>query len=278
MKTLKLLFPEWQGFGVNNRANQGAFAVREAFSQGNQFVEIDVPQREQLLIKGGILGRSSIVINSKQASDRLDAEQPDKIFMIGGTCGSAIVPVAYLNQYYRQDLAVLWLDAHGDLNTPETSPSGHFHGMVLRTLLGDGDQILLKFVQYPLSATQVTLAGVRDLDTPEVEYALEEGITIISPDDLTDSKPMIAAVERYGSSNVYIHLDLDFFNPDDFEGSQCPTSGGLTLHQFVPILSDLNSRFNVVGLSVVEFASTDSGMAARIPDLFEKSGITCQFR
>ena len=58
--------------------------------------------------------------------------------MIGGTCGAEIAPVAYLNNHYESDLAILWFDAHGDLNTPKTSLSGHFHGMVLRTLLGEG--------------------------------------------------------------------------------------------------------------------------------------------
>ncbi len=278
MKILKLLYPEWQGFGVDNRASEGAFTVHQAFSQDNKFIEIDVLQKEYLLIEGGIFGRSSIARNSKRAFDRLNVEQPDKIFMIGGTCGAEIVPVAYLNRHYNRDLAVLWFDAHGDLNTPESSPSGHFHGMVLRTLLGDGDQILSEFVPCPLSPSQVTLAGVRDLDTPEAEYASEEDITIIPPDDLTDSRLVIVAVESYGSSNVYIHLDLDFFNPGDFKGSQCPTNGGLKMNQFVPILSDLNSRYNLVGLSVVEFASINPDMAARIPALFEKSGITSQFR
>jgi arginase len=278
MKILKLLYPEWQGFGEDNRSNEGAFTVCEAFSQGNKFVEIDVLRKEHLIVEGGILGRSSIAKNSMRAFDQLNVEQPDKIFMIGGTCGSEIVPVAYLNQYYHRDMAVLWFDAHGDLNTPGSSPSGHFHGMVLRTLLGDGDQILLEFVPSPLSASQVTLVGVRDLDMSEIEYVSEEDITIIPPDGLTDSRPVIEAVERYGSSNIYIHLDLDFFNPEDFEGAQIPASGGLTIDQFVPILSDLNSRFKVVGLSVVEFASINPKMAAKIPALFEKSGITCQFR
>ncbi len=278
MKILNLLYPEWQGYGINNRARAGAFAVYEAFSKGNMFVEIDVPKKEKLLVEGGVLGRSSILKNSKQAFDLLNAEQPDKIFMIGGTCGSEIIPVAYLNQRYHKDFSVLWFDAHGDLNTPESSPSGHFHGMVLRTLLGDGDQILSRFVPCPLSANQVSLAGVRDLDLPEVKYASEEDITIIPPDDLTNSAPVIAAVERYGSSNLYIHLDLDFFNPADFEGAQCPTSGGLTLDQFVPILSDLNSRYEFVGLSIVEFASNNPDMAGKLPVLFDKSGITCQFR
>jgi arginase len=278
MKTLKLLYPEWQGFGIDNRVNKGAFTVHAVLSQGDQFVEIEVPEKEHLFIEGGIFGRSSIAKNSKQALDRLSTEQPDKLFMIGGTCGSELVPVAYLNQCYQRDLAVLWFDAHGDLNTPESSPSGHFHGMVLRTLLGDGDPILSEFVPHPLSPSQVTLVGVRDLDTAEVDYASEKDIAIIAPDDLADSRPVVAAVERHGSSNLYIHLDLDFFNPNDFAGALVPASGGLTMDQFVPILSDLNTRFKVVGLSVVEFASIDPESAARISALLKKSGITYPFR
>ena len=275
MKTMKLLYPEWQGFGTDNHANEGAFTIHKAFLHGSKFVEIDVLQNEHLIVEGGVLGRSSIIKNSKRAFDLLNTEQPDRIFMIGGTCGSEIVPVAYLNQRYHRDLAVLWFDAHGDLNTPKTSPSGHFHGMVLRTLLGEGDRSVLELVQYPLSPSQVTLAGVRDLDIPEVKYATAEDITIIPPESLTDLSSVIAAVERSGSSNLYIHLDLDFFNPGVFKGAQVPVPGGLTINQFVPILSEMNSRYKIIGLSVVEFVSINPEMASKIPILFEKSGITC---
>ena len=67
----------------------------------------------------------------------LRVSAPDVVVTVGGTCGVEAAPVAYLNERYRGDLAVVWYDAHGDLNAPATSPSGHFHGMVLRTLLGD---------------------------------------------------------------------------------------------------------------------------------------------
>ena len=275
MKTTKLLYPEWQGFGTNNHATDGAFTIYKAFMQGSKFVEIDVLKEEYLLIEDGILGRSSIIKNSKSVFDQLNAEQPDRIFMIGGTCGSELVPVAYLNQRYHRDLTVLWFDAHGDLNTPKTSASGHFHGMVLRTLLGEGDPKLLELVPYPLVPSQVTLAGIRDLDMPEAKYASTEDITIIPPEILTDLSLMLAAVERSGSSNLYIHLDLDFFNPGDFNGAQIPVSGGLTIDQFIPILSEMNSRYKIVGLSVVEFVSKNPEMALKIRALFEKSGITC---
>jgi arginase len=276
MKTTKLLYPEWQGFGIDNHASGGAFTMHEAFMHGSKFVEIDVLRKEHLLIEDGILGRSSIIKNSKHVFDRLNVEQPDRIFMIGGTCGSELAPVAYLNQRYHCDLAVLWFDAHGDLNTPQSSPSGHFHGMVLRTLLGEGDPPkLVELMQYPLVPPQVTLAGIRDLDMPEATYVSTAGITIIPPEILTDLSLMRAAVERSGSSNLYIHLDLDFFNQEDFNGAQVPVSGGLTIDQFGPILTEINSRYKIVGLSIVEFVSNNPKTAAKIPNLFEKCGITC---
>ena len=273
MKTLKLLHPEWQGCGKNNRVAGGAVTVCNAFSRSG-FVEVGVLSEEDLRVEGGILGRASIIKNSSQVAERLALEQPGRVFMVGGTCGSGLVPVAYLNQRYQGDLTVVWFDAHGDLNTPETSPSGHFHGMVLRTLLGEGDPSLLGFVPYPLSSSQLILSGVRDLDAAEAEYVSAENMTILSPDDWADSSSTISAVERSGSSHLYIHLDLDFFNPIDFKGSHFPVPGGISTDQFVPVLSALNSRFTVVGINVVEFASTSPDMAGIIPALFEKSGVT----
>jgi arginase family enzyme len=69
-------------------------------------------------------------------------------------------------------------------------------------------------------------------------------------------------------------LDLDFFDPGDFKGALIPAAGGIALDHLVPVLTDLNSHYSVVGLSVVEFASNNSVMATKILALLEKSGIT----
>jgi arginase len=106
MKTTKLLYPEWQGYGEDRRVYDGAYTVLEAFSGGAPFFEVDVPANENLIVEGGILGRSAIVRGATIASDHLAQAQPDRIFMIGGTCGSEIAPVSYLNQHY-----------HGNRNT-----------------------------------------------------------------------------------------------------------------------------------------------------------------
>ena len=274
MKTIKLLYPEWQGYGEDNRVYKGAYALLDAFAGGDAFFEVDVPEDENLIVDGGILGREPIVRDATTALDYLTTLQPDRIFMIGGTCGSEIAPVSYLNQHYDGDLAVLWFDAHADLNTPQSSPSGHFHGMVLRTLLGDGDRKIKQLVPHPLSPRQVTLVGARDLDPPETRYASEAQIPVIAPQDLFDSSTVMAAVQRCKPSHIYIHLDLDFFDPGDFKGALIAADGGITVDRLAPVLSDLNSRYTVVGLSIVEFASSNISMATQMPVLFQKSGIT----
>ena len=97
------------------------------------------------------------------------------VVTVGGTCGVEAAPVAYLNEQYDGDLAIVWFDAHGDLNAPATSPSGHFHGMVLRTLLGEGPHEYVGELRRPLRPAQLFLAGTRDLDPEESAYILRAG-------------------------------------------------------------------------------------------------------
>ena len=277
MKTLRLLFPEWQGYGEDARVAEGARLVCKVFSKGTDFEEVLIREDERLQLEDGILGLSALVRNAAEIHEKVVVTQPDQIFLIGGTCGSELIPVAYLNHHYRSDLAVLWFDAHGDLNTPGSSPSGHFHGMVLRTLLGEGHRDFARFIPTPLGKNQVTLVGVRDLDAPEEEYCLKKGIPIISPEDLKEPRPIAAAIKRSGASNLYIHLDLDFFNPLDFPCVLVPTTGGMRMNDLDPILRNLNEQFNVVGLSVVEYVAENPEQVDKIHNLFENSGITNSF-
>ncbi len=193
--------------------------------------------------------------------------------MLGGTCGAEIAPIAWLNSKYDGNLAVVWLDAHGDLNTPASSPSGHFHGMALRMLMGEGDAELLRLVPLPLRPEQVTLAGTRDLDPPESEYVARTGLVALGPEALANTGVVVTAVGRSSAANLYIHLDLDFLDPNDFPAVLVPTEGGITLDALAPIIGALSSSFNVVGASVVEFAPGDSAAAGRIASFIERSGL-----
>ncbi|MFG1685036.1 arginase family protein [Nonomuraea sp. NPDC049269] len=111
----------------------------------------------------------------------------------GGDCGVELEPVATARRKYGDRLVVLWFDAHGDLNTQASSPSGAFHGMVLRALTGEGPEGLVP--EEPIRPWQIVLAGVRDLDQAEVAFVEASGVRHLG---VTDSVALVDAVASAG--------------------------------------------------------------------------------
>ncbi|WP_308168586.1 arginase family protein [Nonomuraea sp. NEAU-A123] len=111
----------------------------------------------------------------------------------GGDCGVELESVAAARRKYGDRLVVLWFDAHGDLNTLASSPSGAFHGMVLRALTGEGPEGLVP--EEPVRPWQIVLAGVRDLDQAEVAFVEASGVRHLG---VTDSVALVDAVASAG--------------------------------------------------------------------------------
>jgi arginase len=269
---LSLLLPEWQGYGMDSTVADAARALAGAFPSG-AFVEVDAPLAEPLALEDGVLGLSAITRQAQRTLDAINPRQPSRIFTIAGTCGAELGPVAYLNARYRGDLAVVWLDAHGDLNTPETSPSAHFHGMVLRTLLGAGPDGLVRLLPRRLGANQIILAGVRDLDRDEILFASDAAVTRLAPSDLLVPDRVSGRVRAAGFTKVYVHLDLDVLDPVEFPDSLMQTPGGPTVDQVVDTICHLDATFDVVGFSVVEFRMRTANAVARVERLIARCGI-----
>jgi arginase len=253
VKTVFLLYPEWQGSGKRPAVHQGALAVARQLFASTEFLTIDSPGHEPLEREDGVVGLASIAPRFRRAIGCLREAAPDRIVTIGGTCGVEAAPVGYLNERYGGDLAVVWLDAHGDLNTPETSPSGNFHGMVLRTLLGEGPDAYLGELLRPLGSAQVFLAATRDLDPPELAFVSSAGISITPPDAFADPRSLADRIRRAGFSHAYLHLDVDALNPDEFPDSLMRTPGGPGLAAMRNMLQTLATSIDVVGLSSVEY-------------------------
>ena len=161
-------------------------------------------------------------------------------------------PVAYLNERYGGDLAVVWLDAHGDLNTPASSPSGNFHGMVLRTLLGDGPSQYTAVLGRPLTPSQIFLAATRDLDPPEQAFVEATAISVTTPAELPSSDVLARRIAAAGFTHVYVHLDLDALDPGEFADMLIPTPGGPRLDHVMSAVSHLADH-DIVGFSIVEY-------------------------
>ncbi len=250
---LRLLLPEWQGCGVSSEVADGACVLAREWWGAEDVTVVDAPQVEALVSDERVLGLASMAPRAGEALRQLRALGPDRLQMVGGTCGVEVAPVEYLNQRYGGDLAVIWIDGHADLNTPESSPSGHFHGMVLRTLLGDGPAGLSTHVTHPLRPDQVFLVGPRDMDPAELDYMHTRPVTwmrdeaFVSPQRLTD------AIAAKGFTHVYIHFDVDVVSPADFGNALMRAEGGPLLPEVADLLSHLHRHTDVVGFSVLEY-------------------------
>jgi arginase len=157
----------------------------------------------------------------------LASELPDRPLVLGGCCCSHVGAIEALSAG-EECLALVWIDAHGDLNTPETSPSGNTWGMPLRMVIDDGAVL----------PRNVALVGARNLDPPEVEFIESAGIQVGE-----------GAIDRAleGADAVYVALDCDAFDPGELDVFM-PEPDGLRVADVESVLAELASRMRVAGL------------------------------
>lgn len=246
---------ESTGVGKPSNVPIGLRAIRRMLPTGFiEFQAIECPNRFALV--SDVKGLESIIANAVRLSRILDQEEPRSSFplvSLGGDCGSELIPIARLNHKFGGRLQVVWLDAHGDLNTPESSPSGAFHGMILRSLCGEGPKEILSLVHSPLHSQRVILAGVRDLDLEEERYTAMRNIPILSSDYLNRC-PSVIRDSLNVEEPVYLHVDYDVLDGTDHPESTYPVCGGVTLDALVSAIRLTRSARNVVGMSLTEFA------------------------
>ncbi len=187
------------------------------------------------------------------ALERMRPEESQPLFNLGGDCGSELVPIGWLNKRFGGQLQIVWIDAHADLNTPTTSPSGAFHGMVLRSLCGDGPTVLAPLTPLPLRPKQITLGAVRSLDEEEKDFIDREGIPILNVDAI-NTVPVVVADALDPQIPVYVHVDYDALDGDAYSESTVPVSHGLKLESLVEALQTLRRTRQVIGMSLTEFA------------------------
>jgi arginase len=160
---------------------------------------------------------------------------------IGGDHSLAIGSIAGVSNYYRklgQSWGLVWFDAHGDINTPESSSSGNVHGMPLAVSLGHGDKRLVELQGFSpkVQPNRSVLIGIRDLDEPEREIIDQSGITpftIRDIDHLGLGRVTDLALGACGSdvSGLHLSFDIDVMDPDIAPGVSTPARGGLNYRE-----------------------------------------------
>jgi arginase len=253
--------PQWQG-SSSSRAMQlvdGAIAIAGDLPRAATTV-VDLPVEAGEALGSGVRRLSSL-LRVRAAIEEAIGEHPDPAIVVGGDCGVALAGVSAVA---GPELAVLWLDAHADLNDSESSPSGAFHGMVLRAILGDGaDGMTL--APGIVTPDRVVLAGTRELDLPEELYLSGTGILSIPVADLARPEAIAEAVAATGAARVYIHVDLDVLDPGELGALSHPVPFGVAVADLVAVIKAVRARLPLAGASLAEFAPASP--AAAVEDL-----------
>ncbi len=262
-----LVVPQWQGSGSARamRLVDGAEAIGGDLPAAST-VRVDVPLEAGDAEGTSVLRYSSIALVRDRLARAL-AEGQGPAITIGGDCGVELAAIAHAAS---PEVAVVWFDAHADLNTPETSLSGAFHGMVLRTLLGDGPAGLVP--EKPLAPERLILVGARAFDLAEDDYVAAHGVTSIPADGVT-AAALIAAVESTGATRVYVHIDVDVIDPSEIAGVGFPEPFGIPASDLVAAVRGLTERFPLAGAGITEFApSSPEDAVEDLPTLLRLIG------
>ncbi|HEY0248520.1 MAG TPA: arginase family protein [Gryllotalpicola sp.] len=259
-----LVVPQWQGSGSSRamRLADGANAIAgDLPAAATTPVEVRIEAGESL--GTGVNRYSSIHALAEQVEDAFRTfDAAETVITIGGDCGADLVGVtAATRRFGTDELVLVWFDAHGDLHTPATSPSGTFSGMVLRTILGEGAPGLVP-AEPRLSPAAVLHAGGRALDDAEVDYLQASGLRSFTVDELDTPDALVAAAAATGASHVYVHVDLDVLDPAVIEGVSHPEPFGLSVEELTGAIRALRGRLELAGAAVTGFSPASPDAAA----------------
>lgn len=258
-----VIVPQWQG-SPSSRAMQlidGAHAIAGDLPR-SACTWVDVPLEAGEAVDTGI-HRYSALQRTRLATDEVLAGHSEPALLIGGDCGVAVAGIAHARAQHP-DLAVVWLDAHGDLHSPGSSTSGAFGGMALRAVLGETADPL-GIDEGGIPATHVILAGARDWDDAEVEFRDAAGIRWLAASALDDPEALADAVRATDAAAVYVHVDLDVLDPAEITGVTGPVPFGVRAADLVAGIARVRDAAPLAGASIAGFAPASP--AAAIDDL-----------
>jgi arginase len=182
--------------------------------------------------------------------------------VLGGDHSIAAGVAAGVANYFRKEkkqIGYLWLDAHGDMNTPESSPSGNVHGMPLAAIMGYGAPELVDLLGFKPKAEpgNIVIVGARDLDAQERKIVKRSGIHVFTMRDIDERgmREVMADALKYAmddTAGIAVSLDMDFVDPADAPGVGTPVRGGVTYREAHLAMEMISDSESMVSLEVVE--------------------------
>jgi arginase len=233
----------------------------EVEDEGN----VPVPERESLPGIQSALGLLPAITQVCQDLSRRTAQAVRDgcaPLVLGGDHSLAAGSLAGVSTAFAERgerVGLIWLDAHGDLNTPQTSPTGNVHGMPVAHLVGHGDAALVQLaVPAPaIRAENVVLVGVRDLDAEEKRNVRRFGVTVFTMRDvdergLRDVMREAIAIATRGTAGMHVSCDADWVDPADAPGVGTPVRGGATYREAHLAMEMIADSGRMVSMDIVE--------------------------
>jgi len=189
-------------------------------------------------------------------------EQGKTPLALGGDHSMAVGTVSGVAEYYKrqnQNIGLLWIDAHSDINTPETSPSGNVHGMPLGAIMGLGPAELANIFNWcpKVRPENCVLVGIRDVDLAEKENIRRAGIEVFTMRDI-DERGMRTVMEEAlrmagrGTVGYHVSLDMDWIDPEDAPGVGTPVPGGSTYREAHLAMEIIADHGRMLSMEIVE--------------------------
>lgn len=267
-KTIRLIYPQWQGGDITRwfpEISDPALAARGYFlgaqlldflapDNGQQKftvpINTDIKERKTV---DGVLDRDDIALQTKAALDILNIERPDKIITLGGECSVSVTPFTYLANKYKEDIAMVWIDAHPDITLPGDVYTG-YHAMAVTACMGLGDKKIISQLPAKISPDKILFVGLRDWERDEIKVRQHEyGIKHLTPEDVaTDSSTVTSWLKGCGASHVVVHFDMDVLDPTDIIAAVGVVPNGMKMDEVVRIINDIANEKELVGLTVAE--------------------------
>ncbi len=202
-------------------------------------VPISRPDNKHESQEGNLRNLKQVADGNQKLAEMVDKEINNNRFplVLGGDHSIAIGSLAGISKHY-ENLGVIWYDAHGDLNSGETSPSGNIHGMPLAISMGIGHEKLTNILGYSpkIKPENIVIVGARSLDPGEKELIKESGIKVYSMheiDRMGMTRVMTETIDylKERTDGVHLSLDLDGLDPEEAPGVGTPVIGGLSYRE-----------------------------------------------
>jgi len=244
-------------------AQEGVRLMKQHIKYGENVVDAgDISPNEKTGICRGLKNLKQVACVNRQLRKRsMDESAQGRVpFTLGGdhTCALGSI-AATCESYGRDHFGVIYLDAHGDLNTPETSDTGNLHGMPLAASMGFGDEELIGVAHEKAIPQHVLMLAQRNLDEGERELIAREGISLIDCDEINreGAEKILMKIRDFITEhdirNLHFSIDIDALDGEIAPGTGVPEPNGLSLNDMFAIVKGVAEMDEMASIELVEF-------------------------